>query len=122
MPKRITVVLSQGQSNNPQKRTLEETIVADLIAVDGIDLLVIPHLYDLHADSSGLIALQNISGDFVLLSWLYARALTGLLTARIFVAGWVRRALKSPWDQRKRKWEKQTARVSTGGRYAPRTG
>ena len=109
MPKRITVVLSQGQSNNPQKRTLEETIVAELIAVEGINLLVIPHIYDLHTDSSGMIALQNIGGDFVLLSWLYARAAHWTLDRQNIRGHLGETSLKSPWDQRKRKWEKQTA-------------
>jgi NAD-dependent dihydropyrimidine dehydrogenase PreA subunit len=74
MSKRITVVLSQGQSHNPAKRKLEEDIVAGLIMEPGIDVTVVAHLYDLKSDSSGLLALQGLSQDFVLLSWLYPRA------------------------------------------------
>ncbi len=74
MPKRITVVLSQGQSHNPAKRKLEEDLVAGLLMENGIDVTVIANLYDLKPDSSGMYALQGLSQDFVLLSWLYPRA------------------------------------------------
>ncbi len=74
MPKRISVVLSQGQSQNPEKRKLEEDLVAAMIMESGVDITVIPHLYDLKADSTGMLALQNLGGDVVVLSWLYPRA------------------------------------------------
>ena len=40
----------------------------------GIDVVVIPHLYDLKPDGTGLLALQGIMGNMVVLSWLYDRA------------------------------------------------
>ena len=54
MAKRLTVVVSQAQSSNPAKRQLEEDIVAALLFEPGIDVVVIPHLYDLTADSTGM--------------------------------------------------------------------
>jgi NAD-dependent dihydropyrimidine dehydrogenase PreA subunit len=74
MAKRINVVLSQGQSHNPAKRKLEEDIVGGLLLEAGIDITVISHLYDLKSDSSGLLALQGLSQDFIVLSWLFPRA------------------------------------------------
>jgi NAD-dependent dihydropyrimidine dehydrogenase PreA subunit len=74
MPKRIAVVLSQGQSQHPAKRDLEETIVTALLMEHGLDVTVIPHLYDLQADGTGILALQGISGDMIVLSWLFERA------------------------------------------------
>ncbi len=74
MPKRISVVLSQGQSHNPEKRHLEENLVAALLMEQGVDVTVIPHLYDLPPDGTGMLALQNIGGDMIVLSWLYPRA------------------------------------------------
>src|SRR6185436_17895043 len=71
--KRIAVVVSQGQSANPAKRQLEEDIVAGLLMEPGIDLVVIPHLYDLKADDTGLLALRGIMGNMVVLSWLWER-------------------------------------------------
>ncbi|HZL87005.1 MAG TPA: ferredoxin family protein [Pirellulaceae bacterium] len=73
--KRISVVLSQGQSQNPAKRQLEEDIVAGLLMEPGIDLVVVPHLYDLRADGTGMLALQGIGGNMILLGWLFERAI-----------------------------------------------
>ena len=73
MPRRISVVVSQAQSQNPVKRGLEEDIVTALIMEPGIDVTVVPHLYDLAADSTGMLALSQIGGDMVVLSWLYPR-------------------------------------------------
>ena len=113
MAKRIAVVLSQGQSNNPAKRNLEETIVAELIMEDGIDVMVIPHLYDLTPDSSALIALQNLSSDFILLAWLYPRAAHWTLDRHDIRGRLGETAFKSAWDERKKKWEKKTKEYRT---------
>lgn len=74
MAKRLTVVVSQGQSNNPAKRDLEESLVATLMMERGIDVTVIPNLYDLKPDGTGMLCLQGINGDMVLASWLFPRA------------------------------------------------
>lgn len=74
MAKRIAVVLSQGQSQNPAKRQLEEETITALIMEPGLDVTVIPHLYDLHPDHTGMLALQGISGDMVIVAWLFERA------------------------------------------------
>jgi len=73
MAKRIAVVVSQGQSQNPAKRGLEEEIVAALLMEPGVDVTVIPHLYDLKPDGTGMLALQGIKGNLIVLSWLYER-------------------------------------------------
>ena len=74
MAKRITVVVSQGQSANPVKRRLEEELVAALIGERNLELTVVPHLYDLNPEHTGLLCLQGISGDMIVLSWLFSRA------------------------------------------------
>jgi NAD-dependent dihydropyrimidine dehydrogenase PreA subunit len=74
MAKRLTVVLSQGQSLNPAKRKLEEDIVAQLVMAGGVDVTVVPHLYDLAPDGTGMLCLSGIGGDLAVLSWLYPRA------------------------------------------------
>lgn len=73
MAKRIAVVLSQGQSPHPAKRQLEEDIAASLLMEPGIDLVIVPHLYDLKPDGTGTLALTNIKGNMIVLSWLYDR-------------------------------------------------
>jgi NAD-dependent dihydropyrimidine dehydrogenase PreA subunit len=74
MPRRLTVVLSQGQSLNPAKRKLEEDIVAQLVVEGGVEVTIIPNLYDLTPDGTGILALQGITGDMVVLAWLFPRA------------------------------------------------
>src|SRR5262245_12938576 len=73
MAKRIAVVVSQGQSANPAKRQLEEDVIAGLLMEPGTDVVVIPHLYDLQPDGTGLLALRGIMGNVIVLSWLYER-------------------------------------------------
>ena len=71
---RITVVLSQGQGKNPAKRSLEESVAAALILEPGLDVSIVPHLYDLDADHTGRMFLDGVRGDMVVLAWLFPRA------------------------------------------------
>jgi NAD-dependent dihydropyrimidine dehydrogenase PreA subunit len=74
MAKRLTVVISQGQSANPAKRKLEEDLVGGLLFQQGVEVTVIPNLYDLAPDGTGMLCLQGITGDIAVCSWLYPRA------------------------------------------------
>jgi NAD-dependent dihydropyrimidine dehydrogenase PreA subunit len=76
---RLTVVLSQAQGKHPAKRALEEAITAALIMEPGLDVSIVPYLYDLHAQHTGRLFLESIQGDMVVLSWLYPRAAFWLL-------------------------------------------
>jgi NAD-dependent dihydropyrimidine dehydrogenase PreA subunit len=76
---RLTVVLSQAAGKHPAKRTLEESIVAALIMEPGIEVSVVPNLYDLGPDHTGRLFLDSVKGDLVVLSWLYPRAAFWLL-------------------------------------------
>jgi NAD-dependent dihydropyrimidine dehydrogenase PreA subunit len=71
---RLTVVLSQAQGKNPAKRALEESLVAALLMEPGLDVSVIPYLYDLTPDHTGRLFLESVQGDMVLVGWLYPRA------------------------------------------------
>jgi len=70
----LTVVVSQGQSRNPEKRDLERLISEKAATLPGIHVLVIPHLYDLTFDGETFAKLRELDGDLVVLSWLYDRA------------------------------------------------
>jgi NAD-dependent dihydropyrimidine dehydrogenase PreA subunit len=72
---KTTVVISQSQGKNPQKRQLEEEIAARLIMEPGIDVSLVPHLYDMHADHTGLLFLRGVSGPLIVLGWLYPRGI-----------------------------------------------
>ncbi|MDB4614144.1 ferredoxin family protein [bacterium] len=72
--KKLTVVISQAQGKNPQKRQLEEDLATELIMASDVDTSIVPHLYDMSHDHTGMLFLQSIPGDVVFLSWLYPRA------------------------------------------------
>jgi NAD-dependent dihydropyrimidine dehydrogenase PreA subunit len=76
---RLTVVLSQAPGKHPVKRALEESIIAALILESGLDVSIVPHLYDLDAEHTGRLFLEGVKGDLVVLSWLYPRAAFWLL-------------------------------------------
>lgn len=71
--KKLTVVISQSQSKNPKNRDLEETLAARLLMDGTVDVAVVPHLYDLHAEHTGMLFLKSVPGDLIVLSWLYPR-------------------------------------------------
>ena len=71
---KVTVVISQAQGRNPIRRQLEEDIATALIAESGVDVSLVPHLYDMSQDHSGMLFLRSVPGNVVLLSWLYERA------------------------------------------------
>ena len=84
--KKITVIISQSPGKNPVKRDLEETIAATLLLEPSVDVSLVPHLYDLTSDHSGMLFLKSVRGDMVLLSWLFPRAARWILD-RNFVKG-----------------------------------
>jgi NAD-dependent dihydropyrimidine dehydrogenase PreA subunit len=76
---RLSVVLSQGQGKNPTKRALEESVAAALLLEPGLDVSIVPHLYDLDADHTGRMFLEGLAGDVVVLAWMFPRAAFWLL-------------------------------------------
>jgi NAD-dependent dihydropyrimidine dehydrogenase PreA subunit len=71
--KKITVVISQSQGKNPVRRHLEEELAAALIMQPDVDISLVPHLYDLSTDHTGMLFLKSVPGDLIMLSWLYPR-------------------------------------------------
>src|SRR5262249_39481906 len=93
---RLTVVLSQAQGKHPAKRALEEAIVAALIMEPGLDVSVVPYLYDLDPQHTGRLFLESIQGDMVVLSWLYPRAAFWVLDRDGIKGKYVESQLKPP--------------------------
>ena len=69
-----TLVVSRGQSRNPQKRGLEQAIADAASQLDGVDVVVVPHLYDLPKTSESFAQLSAIEGNLIVASWIYSRA------------------------------------------------
>lgn len=76
---RLTVVLSQAPGKHPARRALEEAIVATLLLEPGLEVSLVPNLYDLGPDHTGRLFLDATKGDMVVLCWLYPRAAFWLL-------------------------------------------
>lgn len=72
---KVTVVISQAQGRNPVRRQLEEDIATALIAEPGVDISLVPHLYDMSHDHTGMLFLRSVPGNLIVLSWLYERAI-----------------------------------------------
>lgn len=79
MSAKLTVVISQAPGKNPAKRSLEESLAAALLFESGIDLSIVPNLYDIGPDHTGRLFLDGVRGDMVVISWLYPRAAFWLL-------------------------------------------
>src|SRR5262245_14181090 len=83
---RLTVVMSQAPGKHPAKRSLEESIAAALIMEPGLDVSIVPNLYDLGPDHTGRLYLEGVTGDLCVLTWHFPRAAFWLLD-RIGVKG-----------------------------------
>ena len=83
---RLTVVLSQAPGKHPAKRSLEESIAAALIMEPGLDVSIVPNLYDLDENHTGRLYLTGVTGDLAVLTWHFPRAAYWLLD-RIGVKG-----------------------------------
>lgn len=95
---RLTVVLSQAPGKHPIKRGLEESLAAALIMQSGLDVSIVPNLYDLGPDHTGRMFLESIKGDVVVLSWLYPRAAYWLLDRNDIRGQFGETLLKPPSD------------------------
>ncbi len=71
---RVTVVVSQGQSRAPDKRQLESAIAEGAASLPGVEVLVVPHLYDLSRTGQSYDRLRAIDGPIVFCAWLFDRA------------------------------------------------
>src|SRR5436853_3907756 len=114
---RITVVLSQAQGKHPVKRALEESVVAALLMEPGLEVSVIPHLYDLGPDHTGRLFLGSVRGDMVLLSWLFPRAAFWVLDRDGIKGHWGESQLKPPSED-----EDEDADESEAAETEPRKG
>ena len=77
--RKLTVVISQAPGKNPVKRHLEEEIATQLMLSGAAEVSVVPHLYDLTSDHTGMLWLKSLRGNLVVLGWLYPRAIRWVL-------------------------------------------
>ena len=68
-----------GAGKNPAKRHLEEEIATALLLDAETEVSLVPHLYDMSADHTGLLFLRSVPTDLVVLAWIYPRAIRWIL-------------------------------------------
>jgi len=111
---RLTVVLSQAPGKHPAKRSLEESIAAALIMEPGLDVSIVPNLYDLGPEHTGRMYLGGVAGDLCVLTWHFPRAAFWLLD-RIGVKGHEGQSqLKPPADDEDEEQEAAEAAKGIG--------
>lgn len=69
-----TVVISRGQSRNPAKRSMEQSIADVASQLEGAAVIVVPHLYDLPKGGESLEKLSAVEGNLIVVSWIFPRA------------------------------------------------
>ena len=72
--------------------------MAALLFENGIDVTVVPNLYDIKPDSTSMLALNSISGNVVVCSWLFERAAHWVMD-RFGIAGHVGTVLLANEDE-----------------------
>lgn len=77
----IAVILSKSRKSEPDSERLEQEILIGLQRWPGVEVLVVPHLYDLNTNGAGVEALRSIAGGMIVLAWLYPRAAYWVLDA-----------------------------------------
>lgn len=77
----LSIVLSRSRYDEPARRTLAEALAAALTELPGVQVLRLPHLYDLTPDGPAVKTLRSVPGDLVICAWLYPRAAFWVLDA-----------------------------------------
>ena len=70
MAPRLAVVVSQAPMRDARIADIEESIVADLIMVGGLDAALVGPLERILSDSTDLLCLSGFKQDLALLSWM----------------------------------------------------
>lgn len=81
MADQIAVILSWDRNPGSQQQTMEKEVLAGLAGHPELAVSVLPHLYDLTPDGPAVQMLRSISGDMIVLGWIYPRAAFWVLDA-----------------------------------------
>ncbi len=76
---KINIVVSRGQSQNPKKRSLEDSLVEALESDSGLNIYIVPNLYDVTSQGETVEVLRAMKGDMVVFSWSYGRVARWIL-------------------------------------------
>jgi len=77
----IPVILSKARPDQPDRARLDGQLAEALSGRPGIELHVLPHVYDLAPDGPGVEFIRSIRGPMIVLAWLYPRSTFWVLDA-----------------------------------------
>lgn len=77
----IPVILSRARPGQGDHPRLEKQLLDALSGRPGVELHVLPHVYDLAPDGPGVEFLRSIPGPMIVLAWLYPRSTFWVLDA-----------------------------------------
>ncbi len=98
MASKISVILSRARSPQAGQNRLHKELMLGLKGQSDVSLTVIPHLYDLKPGGSTIRELQQVTGDMIVLAWLYPRSTFWVLDANR-VRGRLGRTFSLPEDE-----------------------
>jgi len=81
MSEQSAVILSQDRNPSPAQETLFAQLLRGLERRGELAVTVVPHLYDLVPEGPSVQRLRSISGDLIVLGWLYPRSSYWVLDA-----------------------------------------
>jgi len=81
MNQKIAVLVARDRHGRPEQDNLLAGLIAALEHRSDLQLTVIPHLYDLASEGAAVRFLRSISGDMIVLAWLYPRSAFWVLRA-----------------------------------------
>jgi len=70
----LHIILSEPRPGDSGQQEMVDLLTASLMSRRGLDLTIIPHLYDLEPDGPTFEFLREVDGAMIVVSWLYPRA------------------------------------------------
>ena len=81
MTQRLAVILCKDRNPTAEQEALVANLAAGLEHRPGLDVTVMPHLYDLAPNGPAVRLLRSTGGPMIVLAWLYPRAASWVLDA-----------------------------------------
>ena len=81
MATRTTIIISEGCDTDSTRPAFVRDLVAALSRRPDVQVVIVPHLYDLDVDGPGMRRLRCVPGDMIVLARLYPRAAYWILNA-----------------------------------------
>jgi hypothetical protein len=116
MTQTIAIILCRDRTPCAEREALVASLAADLERRPGLDVTLLPHLYDLAPNGPAVELLRSVPGPMVVLAWLYPRAAFWVLHAHGVRGRWGRTSSSQEHDARE---PAAPARADGGASWQP---